>query len=107
MLDLLRSDVRVACSSPTKEKASFGVYSETLCNLARSESELQGKDGDAVAEAMIQMLTNNECVHSGRIHHREIPELIAYDQADVAPMYYHLALQSFRKCLISFHWVVP
>eukprot|EP00581_Thalassiosira_minuscula_P001869 CAMPEP_0183746958 /NCGR_PEP_ID=MMETSP0737-20130205/67023_1 /TAXON_ID=385413 /ORGANISM="Thalassiosira miniscula, Strain CCMP1093" /LENGTH=308 /DNA_ID=CAMNT_0025982665 /DNA_START=51 /DNA_END=977 /DNA_ORIENTATION=+ len=87
VLDLLRSDVRVACSSPTKEKASFGVYSETLCNLCKSEG------GDSTA--MLRILSGEEPTtrHSGRIHHREVPQLIASNLADVAPMYYHLALR--------------
>ena len=84
--DLLRDDVRIACSSPTKEKASFGVYCTTLCNLASVEG------GQNMSDAMnIRLITSP--VHSSRIHHREIPQLIANDEADVAPLYYHLALR--------------
>lgn len=85
--DLLRDDVRVVCSNPTKEKASFGVYSETLCNLARSE------EGDAAASVMLVKLRDVLAFHSGMVHHREIPQIIASGEADVAPLYYHLALR--------------
>jgi len=86
--DLLQEDVRVACSNPTKEKASFGVYSETLRNLIRVEC------GDEMADLMLKQLNDSSmCSHSGRIHHREIPQIIASDVADVAPLYYHLALR--------------
>ena len=89
--DLLREDVRVACSSPTKEKASFGVYSETLCNLARSNDE---GEGEKLADAMLKLLNDeSSTLHSGRVHHREIPQMIASNLADVAPIYYHLALR--------------
>jgi len=63
------------------------VYSETLSNLARSEG------GDDLADAMLKRLSDMSMPHSGRAHHREIPQLIASDMADVAPIYYHLALR--------------
>ena len=84
--DLLRKDVRIACSSPTKEKASFNVYSTTLCNLAKTEG------GQDMSDAMIVSFITSQ-VHSGRVHHREIPQLISSGEADVAPLYYHLALR--------------
>lgn len=85
--DLLRDDVTVACSSPTKEKASFNVYSTTLRNLVRTES------GDESANALFKLLSDGSTMHSETVHHREIPQLIASGAADVAPLYYHLALR--------------
>lgn len=100
--DLLRDDVTVAISSPTAEKASFGVYSETMRELARSEG------GDDMADEMMARLLTRKggdeegrdagargrrTRHSGAVHHREIPQLVASGEADVAPVYYHLALR--------------
>jgi hypothetical protein len=88
--DLLRDDVRTALSNPESETASFLVYLETLLALAAEaglepeslRQRLQGKDSGTV--------------FSTAIHHREIPQLLAHDRADVAPVYYHLALRYSR-----------
>lgn len=83
--DLLRDDVRLAISNPQSEKASFEVYRATLQALA----ENAGMDDVFAAQS-------GRMVYSQRIHHREIPQLIADGYADVAPVYYHLALRYTR-----------
>ena len=74
--DLLREDVRVALSSPSREPASFESYSATL--------RAQGG-----ADFPEQVLKKVSTVSPIVVHHRENPQFI-YDRiADVAPMYYH------------------
>jgi len=87
--DLMRDGVRVAISHPENEKASFQVYAETLEDLAREA----GLD----AAAMRDLLGDADRVlYSTAIHHREVPQLLAGGQADVAMVYYHLGLRYSR-----------
>jgi len=88
--DFMREDTRVAISNPESEKASFQVYAETLEALATED----GKDG--LALKMRLSSTDGGVVFSRVIHHREIPEIIAAGKADVAMVYYHLALRYVR-----------
>ncbi len=85
--DLLREDVRFAISNPITEKASYSVYQQTLCSLAEqaglSGADMQAKIDDAAALSQL-------------IHHREIPQILGDDRADVAPVYYHLGLRYTR-----------
>lgn len=76
--DLARTDVRVAISSPEREPASFESYSKTL--------NAQGGEG-----LSRQILDKRNTVTPVFVHHRENPQLVADDRADVAPMYLHLA----------------
>ena len=77
--DLLRDDVRVFISNPQTEKASYDVYTET-----------------------IRLLTQGSTLDPGRtyfgelIHHREAPQCLYDGHADVAMIYYHLALRYTR-----------
>ena len=86
--DLLREDVRLFISSPEHEKASYEVYRETLLNLVgdgereRLTARLEGREGDTV--------------FGERIHHREAPQAIFDGHANVAVVYYHLALRYCR-----------
>ena len=88
--DLLADDIAVTCSNPVTEKASFSVYRQALVSMAESD----GLDGDP----LITRFTDSgpQTVHSKRIHHREVPEIVASGQADVAVIYYHLALRYVR-----------
>ncbi|MBX2867996.1 MAG: substrate-binding domain-containing protein [Acidiferrobacterales bacterium] len=88
--DLLADEVRLTCSNPVSEKASFEVYREAANNLATAM--------DVDQEAIITKLSVSgpRTVHSQVIHHREVPELIAADHADAAIIYYHLALRYTR-----------
>ncbi len=88
--DLLSDDVTLTCSNPVTEKASFAIYKEALCKLAR--------DAGINEEAIVTKLSiaGPNTVHSQVIHHREIPELIGAGHADAAMVYYHLALRYTR-----------
>lgn len=88
--DLLRDDVILTSSNPVTEKASFSVYKEALCNLARDA----GIDEAAVVSKLT--VAGPHTRHSQVIHHREVPELIGAGHADVAMVYYHLALRYSR-----------
>jgi len=93
--DLLREDVRLACSNPDTEKASFRVYSESLSALLNGA----GGDGETLVRHMkgeVGPGRRPRIAHSTSIHHREIPTLLASDAADVAPVYHHLALRYVR-----------
>ena len=74
--DLLRDDVRVALSSPVREPASFESYSTTL----RAQGGAQMPD---------RVLQKKSTVSPQAVHHRENPQFIYDDVADVAPMYFH------------------
>ena len=74
--DLMRDDVRVAISSPVREPASYESYSNTL----------RAQGGAQFPEQILKKATT---ISPLSVHHREIPQFIHDDLADVAPMYYH------------------
>jgi molybdate transport system substrate-binding protein len=74
--DLMRSDVRVAISSPAREPASFESYANTL----RAQGGAQLPD---------LILKKSTTISPSAVHHRENPQFIFDGAADVAPMYYH------------------
>ena len=88
LADLLRPDVRLALSNPKTESASHQVYRETILGLAKAE----GQDLQRYRRA----LDDGEFVTSELIHHREIPQILADGEADVAVIYFHLALRYAR-----------
>ena len=91
--DLLRPDVIPFMSNPDTEAASYGVYRETMLATARIrgldvgplERRLSGEGGEY-----------GPIVFGERIHHREAPQALADRKADVAMVYYHLALRYTR-----------
>lgn len=87
--DLLRDDVTLFISNPQTEKASYDVYSETIRLMARKAA----LDIDAVET----LLTVPQHTCFGElIHHREGPQCLYDGKADVALIYYHLALRYQR-----------
>lgn len=87
--DLLREDVRLFISNPETEKASYSVYRNTLLNLATEEGLHEG--------SMDKRLSNTNTIYYGQlIHHREAPQCLYDGLADVAMVYYHLALRYTR-----------
>jgi len=88
--DLLRADITLTLSNPVTEKASYDVYKQTLLGMAQE----QGLDISAMS-GLIEK--NSERIVFGEsIHHREVPQTIFSGQADVAMVYYHLALRYTR-----------
>ena len=90
--DLLRDDVRVALSSPTREPASFESYSNTL----RSQGGAQFPE---------MVLKKHNTVSPAAVHHRENPQFIYDGVADVAPMYYHFGDYLKRRMPQHFDYV--
>jgi extracellular solute-binding protein len=86
--DLMRENVRLFISNPETEKTSYSGYRRTLEGMAQRE----GLDVDAFCHD-----TFGETLVKGQlIHHREAPEAVADGRADVAIVYYHLALRYTR-----------
>ncbi|MDH5546251.1 MAG: substrate-binding domain-containing protein [Gammaproteobacteria bacterium] len=90
LADLLREDIKLFISNPNTEKASYQVYEETLLALARQKNISQDTIRDLLSEASKRLVTGQ------RIHHREAPQRVFDDSADVAIVYYHLALRYTR-----------
>lgn len=90
--DLGRTDVRVSTSNPTREPGSFGNYSNSIYDIAVNDSNPNSSDADNLFNAIFNSTIADKWVTGRRIHHREVPWLIARNHADVAPIFYHLAL---------------
>jgi len=88
--DLLAPGVRLAVSNPESEKASYVVYRDTVLGLADESG------ADRAALESVLAAASPGTVFSSTIHHREVPEFLAADEADVAVIYYHLALRYTR-----------
>lgn len=85
--DLLREDVRLFISNPVTERASYEVYEQALLNQSIEQK---------ISEAAIKDLLNkpsDRLINGERIHHREAPQCLFDDKADVAIIYHHLALR--------------
>ena len=94
--DLLRPDVIPFISNPETEAASYGVYRETMLAMAR----LQGLNVGALERRLSgeadEAGEGGAIVFGERIHHREAPQALVDGRADVAMVYYHLALRYVR-----------
>ena len=82
--DVMRENVRLFMSNPETEKASYQVYYNSLLAIC----EQNGIDTTP--------LSSKNIVYGERIHHREAPQAIYSDYADVAIVYYHLAMRYCR-----------
>ena len=87
--DLAREDVRIFLSNPVTEIVSYEVYATTLRRIAVRHG-LDFGFLDAVPGSSPRIVYG-EC-----IHHREAPQCLADDRADVAVIFYHLALRYTR-----------
>ena len=89
LADLARPDVRMFLSNPATEAASYDIYAGTIRRLAArigiDVSFLDGARG-----------TTSRVVYGESIHHREAPQCLADGHADVAIVFYHLALRYAR-----------
>ncbi|MDA8109332.1 MAG: substrate-binding domain-containing protein [Betaproteobacteria bacterium] len=87
--DLARENVRLFLSNPVTESVSYQIYTKTLRQLAAR----RGIDAGFLDAAGGQ---SSRLVYGERIHHREAPQYIADGRADVAIVFYHLALRYVR-----------
>ena len=88
--DLLRDDVRLFISNPQTEISSYDVYRNSIMGIGEKE----GLD-----ERLLQSKLEQSCTTTRfgeLIHHREAPQVLYEDNADVAMVYYHLALRYTR-----------
>jgi len=95
--DLMRGDVRLFLSNPETEKASFTAYTNTLKAMLSGQSADQGALEDKMAKGQV--------LFGERIHHREAPQAVVHDRADVAVVFYHLALRYTRIFPLLFEMV--
>lgn len=96
--DIMNEDVKLFISHPEHEKASYTAYFDTLNAL------LPNSDTDS--DFLEEKLAQNRVLFGDCIHHREAPQAIASGAADVAPVFYHLALRYVR--IFSEHFeIVP
>ncbi len=84
--DLARPEVRVAISSPAREAASYDSYSSTI-------------DAQGGAGLSKTVLAKSNTLTPDYVHHRENPQFIADQLADVAPMY--LPLRRVSESAVS------
>jgi len=87
-LDILDKEIRLFLSHPEKEKASYSAYYDTFKALLPNR-----EDG---ADFLQQKIGQNQLLFGDCIHHREAPQAVADGSADVAPVFYHLALRYLR-----------
>lgn len=86
--DLTRKDVRLFLSNPQTETVSYQGYVDTLKGIAAQDGiDLSFLSEESPATGV---------VYGNCIHHREAPQAIADGHADVAIVYYHLALRYTR-----------
>lgn len=100
--DLLRDDVRLFLSNPITEKVSNQIYTECLRRLGMQH----GLALDFLAHAPGQP-NPNKLIYGEAIHHREAPQAVVDGQADVALVFYHLALRYQRIFPEHFDFVWP
>ena len=96
---LLRPDVRVFLSNPVTEKFSYDTYARWL--RAQHGSALPFLDHPPGQPDPMKL------VYGEAIHHREAPQAVADGRADVAVVFYHLALRYTRIFPDLFESVSP
>ena len=89
--DLLRDEVRLFLSNPDTESVSHQAYKNCLIALAEKTHITLPFLTPTSGQPDPQKLIYSEC-----IHHREAPQAVADGRADVAMVYYHLALRYQR-----------
>lgn len=100
--DLLRADVRLFLSNPVREKVSHSAYRKGLLDLAAAEGvALHFLDDPSALSDPAKL------VLGAAIHHREAPQAVADGVADVAVVFYHLALRYQRIFPELFEFVQP
>ncbi len=93
--DIDQLEIRLFMSNPETEKASFTIYSNTL-SMSTSEQNSDSDFEDSDPGFLYKKITQSQ-VHFGKgIHHREAPQAVADGSADVAIVFYHLALHYLR-----------
>ena len=100
--DLLRKDVKLFLSNPLTEKVSYQIYTDCLRRLATHDDVMLEFLAHAPGQPDPEKLMYGEA-----IHHREAPQAIVDGCADVAIVFYHLALRYQRIFPELFDFVWP
>ena len=91
LADLRRKDVKLFLSNPLTEKVSYQIYTDCLHRMAMHDGTVL----DFLAHPPGQP-DPEKLMYGEAIHHREAPQAIADGCADVAIVFYHLALRYQR-----------
>lgn len=100
--DLLRKDVKLFLSNPNAEQVSYQLYTDCLRRLATHK----GLTLDFLVHAPGRP-DPEKLMYGDNIHHREAPQAVADGKADVAVVFYHLALRYQRIFPEHFDFVWP
>jgi hypothetical protein len=100
--DLLRDDVKLFLSNLDTERVSYQIYTDCLQRLATHEGVTLGFLAHPPGQPDPAKLMYGQC-----IHHREAPQAVADGKADVALVFYHLALRYQRIFPELFDFVWP
>jgi len=100
--DLMRDDVKLFLSNPSTEKVSYQIYTDCLRRLGGHESLTL----DFLAHPPGQP-NPSKLIYGESIHHREAPQAVADGRADVALVFYHLALRYQRIFPELFDFIWP
>lgn len=100
--DLLRHGVRLFLSNPLTEKVSYEIYRNALYRLASTEGMAPG-----FLDHVPGLPDPSKLVYGEAIHHREAPQALVDGRADVAVVFYHLALRYQRIFASLFDFVQP
>ncbi len=102
IMDLLRRGVKLFLSNPVTEKISYQIYTDALRRMAMRDGVvldfLDHKPGQH---------NSNKLMYGEAIHHREAPQAVLDGDADVALVFYHLALRYQRIFPDLFEFVWP
>lgn len=100
--DLMRDGVKLFLSNPLTERHSYGIYRSALQRLAIAEGLAPGFLDHAPGPP-----DRAKLIYGEAIHHREAPQALADGRADVAVVFYHLALRYQRIFPEHFDFVQP
>lgn len=100
--DLLRKDVKLFLSNPLTEQVSYQIYTDCLRRLAMHS----GVTLDFLVHAPGRP-DPGKLMYGDNIHHREAPQAVVDGRADVAVVFYHLALRYQRIFPEHFDFVWP
>ncbi len=99
--DLARPNIRVVTSNPVTEQGSFNNYSSSIFHIAFRQVEAETGNITVAARRAGRLFNRvfnpsqnqarKKWLVGDRIHHRDVPQALANGEADVGPIFYHLA----------------
>jgi len=95
--DLAKRNIKIVTPNPYTEPGSFGNYSGSIYNIAANDLNPPSSLSANKLFNAIFNANNGKWLAGARIHHREVPWSIAYGNADVGMIFYHLALYMKRN----------